>query len=169
MRDGTAADPYAPGTCATELSAEYLIEAWNYNLSREALRGGSVGVACGVRTGLALTARAPLLYVSQRGTDGYLLGVASGVRWRAFGRGGSALFLELAVGASRAETRVPPAGTRVNYVFQTGAGVSWPAWRSMHALAGVRWLHLSNNSLAGRNRNPDIQAIGVHAGVLVPF
>jgi hypothetical protein len=34
---------------------------------------------------------------------------------------------------------------------------------------GITWLHLSNNSLEGRGHNPDIQAVGLTAGVLVPF
>ena len=36
-------------------------------------------------------------------------------------------------------------------------------------VAGVRWFHLSNASLAGPSRNPDIEALGLHAGILLPF
>jgi hypothetical protein len=39
----------------------------------------------------------------------------------------------------------------------------------LHALAAVRWIHFSNNGLAGRDRNPDIEATGAHVGVLMPF
>jgi hypothetical protein len=136
--DEGAPDPYAPGTCATELSAEHLVEAWNYNLSREALHGGSLGVACGVLTGLAVTARAPIWYVDQRGVDAYLMGAAAGVRWRVSGIRRAAIFLELAVGASRAESSVPPRGTRFNYLFQTGAGRSCRCRRSIGLAAETR-------------------------------
>jgi hypothetical protein len=39
----------------------------------------------------------------------------------------------------------------------------------VHALGGLRWVHVSNNSLAGRDRNPDIEAIGPTIGVLFGF
>jgi hypothetical protein len=41
--------------------------------------------------------------------------------------------------------------------------------RQAHAVASVRWLHLSNASREGRNRNPDIEAVGGYVGVSVGF
>jgi hypothetical protein len=38
-----------------------------------------------------------------------------------------------------------------------------------HLLAGLRWIHVSNNGLAGRDRNPDIEAIGPQMGILISF
>ena len=31
-------------------------------------------------------------------------------------------------------------------------------------VGGLRWLHVSNNSLHGRDHNPDIQALGLYVG-----
>jgi hypothetical protein len=39
----------------------------------------------------------------------------------------------------------------------------------IHLLGGLRFVHLSNNSLAGRNRNPDIEALGPAIGLLYGF
>jgi hypothetical protein len=69
----------------------------------------------------------------------------------------------------RAERPVPPRGTRFNYLFQPGVTATWPLLRGTHAAVSFAWLHLSNNSLNGRGHNPDIQAVGFAAGVLIPF
>jgi hypothetical protein len=39
----------------------------------------------------------------------------------------------------------------------------------VHFLAGLKCIHVSNNGLAGRHRNPDIEAVGPQASVLVRF
>ena len=39
----------------------------------------------------------------------------------------------------------------------------------VHLLAGLKWIHVSNNGLAGRDRNPDIEAVGPTLGVLLGF
>jgi hypothetical protein len=165
----SGADPFARGAWHLELSAQVFAEAWNYNVSREELYVLAPGLVCPVRDGLAIVAAVPMGYVSQRATDAAFLGVTAGVRWRAARRGRASLFLELSVGAAQADTPVPPRGTRVNYLFAPAGGVTIALPHGAHLLVGLRWLHLSNNSLAGRDRNPDIQAIGVQAGLLLPF
>ena len=39
----------------------------------------------------------------------------------------------------------------------------------IHLLGGLRFVHLSNNGLAGRSRNPDIEAFGPTLGLLYGF
>jgi hypothetical protein len=36
-------------------------------------------------------------------------------------------------------------------------------------MTGVRLIHVSNNGLAGRDRNPDIEALGLQVGILRRF
>jgi hypothetical protein len=36
-------------------------------------------------------------------------------------------------------------------------------------LGGITWVHVSNNGLAGRDRNPDIEAVGPRFGILLGF
>jgi hypothetical protein len=151
------------------LGGQSFVEAWNYNTSREELHGGAVGLAYGVRERLQISLEWPVLYVLQRSASVPALAMTAGVRWQVAGPPGAPLFVETAVGAARADVPTPPGGTRVNYLLVAGAGVMRRAGRLGHLHAGLRWLHVSNNSLAGRDRNPDIQAIGVHAGLLLPF
>lgn len=162
-------EPFDRGAWAVELSGAALGEAWNYNTSREELSGMHAGLAHAVRDGIALRVGPTLWYVGQRGPDAFVMALEGGARWAVWRRGPRALTLDLAVGASRAESPVPPGGTRFNYVFHTGATFVWPLAGRARALAGASWLHLSNNRATGRGRNPDVQALGVHLGVLLPF
>jgi hypothetical protein len=162
-------DPFARRAWVLDLSATGLSEAWNYNESREELYGVDLGMAYAARDGLVLHVGSMLAYTSQRGADAVIVGVVGGPRWAVFRRAGRSLTIELDVGVSRAELPVPPRGTRFNYVFRPTIGAVWPIGAGLIGTAGLTWLHLSNNGLAGRHRNPDVQAIGLRLGVLLPF
>jgi hypothetical protein len=127
------------------------------------------GITYGVGKGVVLKAGSVLYHVWQRGTDGYLFGATLGVRSRAYRRPRWSAFWEFDVGVSESDTFVPPRGTRFNYVALGGAGVTIRLRPGIDALAALRWVHVSNNSLAGRNRNPDIEAVGPTLGVIVGF
>jgi hypothetical protein len=162
-------DPFDHRSWALELSATALGEAWNYNESREELTGITSGLTYAIRDGIVLCTGTTVWYVSQRGSDAFVIGLSGGARWAVWRRQGGALSLDLAVGGSRAESPVPPRGTHFNYIFRTGATLTWPMPGGVRAQAGVSWTHMSNNSPRERNRNPDVQALGVHLGALIPF
>ena len=133
------------------------------------MHGLSAGLTYGLRNGLVLTARTPLYYVDQRGVDALLFGATVGVRGRVFRRQRVSVFLEIDVGISEADTVVPPRGTRFNYLALGGAGVTVRLRHGVHLLASMRWAHVSNGGLDGRDRNPDIEAVGPQVGVLIGF
>jgi hypothetical protein len=162
-------DPFEKRGWHLELSTDLALETWNYNGNREEMYGIVPGITYGLRDGLVLTAGGPLYYVSQRGVDAFLLGATLGVRGRLLRRGGTAAFVEFQVGISHADTYTPPRGTRFNYLALGGAGVIVRVAPHTHLLAGLKWVHVSNNSLAGRDRNPDIEAVGPRLGILIGF
>ena len=162
-------DPFARHGWHLELGGHGALETWNYNNSREELYGLDVGLTYGLGNGITLRAAWPLYYVAQRDTNAYLLGATIGVRARIYRRGRVSIFLEGELGASEADTIVPPRGTRFNYLALGGAGFTTRLAPGLHLLTGLKLLHLSNNGLAGRNRNPDIEAVGPHAAVLIEF
>ena len=162
-------DAFAKGGWHLELLGQAQTEAWNYNESHEALYGLSTGFTYGLRDGLTFVGATPMFYVAQRTTNATMVGLTGGLRQRIARRGRASCFVELEVGVSDAEIIVPPRGTRFNYIFQPGAGVTLALGARGHLVAGVRWFHLSNASLAGPNRNPDIEALGLHGGILLPF
>jgi hypothetical protein len=165
----TPSDPFAPRGWHLEMTAHGAIETWNYNISHEDMVGIAPGVTYGVRHGLVLTAAGLLYYVDQRGVDAYLIGATIGLRGRVYRTRRISGFLEFDVGISHADTLTPPRGTRFNYLAIGSAGATVRVTPGLHLLAGLRWIHVSNNGLAGSSRNPDIEAIGPQVGVLVGF
>jgi len=162
-------DPFARRGWHLELGGHGALETWNYNISHEELYGLRSGLTYGLRNGLTLVAGSPLYYVSQRTTDGYVMGATLGVRGRVYRRRHASAFLDFEVGVSEADTPVPPRGTRFNYLVLGGAGATFRLRPGLHVLVGLKWIHISNNGLAGRDRNPDIEAVGPHASLLIRF
>lgn len=167
--DARPDDPFATRGWNLELTGIAGLEAWNYNTSHEELYGFTAGLTYGLGRGIVFIARSPLYYVSQRGTDAYLFGGTFGVRGRIHRRQRVSAFLEFEVGISESDTGVPPRGTRFNYLMLGAAGATVRVRHAVHLIGGVRWIHVSNNGLAGRNRNPDIEAIGPTIGLLLGF
>lgn len=162
-------DPFVRRAWTLELGSHGAVETWNYNISHENMLSAFTGVTYGVGKGVVLKMGSPLYYVWQRRTDGYLLGLTWGVRGRILRRSRWSAFWEADVGVSESDTYVPPGGTRFNYLALGGAGITMKLRPGVHALAGLRWVHVSNNGLAGRSRNPDIEAVGPTFGVLLSF
>jgi hypothetical protein len=169
LRSASSDDAFARGAWTLELGAHGALETWNYNGSHEEMHSIYPGITYGLGKGVTVKVGAPLYYVWQRGTDGYLLGLTFGVRSRALRRPRWSLFWEFEVGLSEADTFVPPRGTRFNYLALGGGGIAWRLRPGLHALGGLRWIHVSNNGLAGASRNPDIEAVGPTVGVLIGF
>ncbi|HXW08130.1 MAG TPA: acyloxyacyl hydrolase, partial [Vicinamibacterales bacterium] len=162
-------DPFSRGSWQMEVSLGGALEAWNYNGSREELSALVPGIAYGLGKGVAIVVRGMLSYVGQRGPDGFLLGALIGARGRIYRGPRWTVFWEGDVGVAQADTLVPRRGTRFNYLAQGGLGVTVRLRDDLHVVSGLRLLHISNGGLAGRDRNPDIEAIGPHVGVLIGF
>jgi len=165
----TADDPFARRGWHLELSGNGALEAWNYNLNHEEIVGPYAGLTYGVGKGVVLKLGWPLYYVSQRGIDGWMFGLTWGARGRFLRSRRTSLFWEVDVGVSEADTPVPPRGTRFNYLAEGSAGTTVRIHGAVHVLGAVKWIHVSNASLAGRHRNPDIEAVGLKAGMLIGF
>lgn len=168
-RQEPADDPFSRRGWHIELGGHGGLETWNYNVSHEEIAAIVPGFTYGLGKGVVFKIGSPLYRVWQRGTDAYLFGVTWGVRSRIVRRPRWSLFWEFEVGVSESDTYVPPGGTRFNYLVLGGGGAVIRLRPGVHALAGLRWMHVSNNSLAGRSRNPDIEAVGPMLGVLLGF
>lgn len=162
-------DPFAAHRWHAEAGLHGAVEAWNYNVSHEELYGLAEGLSYGVRDGLVLTMNQHIYYVSQRANDSWLLGLTIGLRGRVYRRERSSVFIEGGVGISDAAIAAPPRGTRFNYLATGAAGVLVRLRPRIHALAALQWIHVSNNSVKGPGRNPDIEAVGPRVGVVVGF
>lgn len=165
-----APGPFTKNAIGVELAGALLTEAWNFNGSREWWGAGSFAMSWAFKDGMALVVEFQAAGITQaEPRAAFLNGIMPMARFRLFQRGPSALFLETGAGVSWSDTVVPPRGTRFNYLIVVSAGMTHQLSRQVHAVASARLLHLSNASLQGRNRNPDIEALGGYFGLLFLF
>ena len=162
-------ETFARGAWNFQLAAHTAFEIWNYNGNHEELYGFVPGLSYGVSEGVAAVVTFPMYYVDQRGVNAALQGITFGLRSRLYRRGGVTIYFDVDVGWSYADTRTPPRGTRFNYLALGTVGAVVPIARGLDLMTGVRLLHLSNNGIAGRDRNPDIEALGLQIGILRRF
>jgi hypothetical protein len=163
------ADPFERGAWNFQLAGHAAFEIWNYNGNHEELYGFVPGVSYGISDAVAAVVTFPMYWVNQRGVDAPLQGITFGLRSRLYRRGLVSIYFDVDVGWSYADTYTPPRGTRFNYLALGTVGAMVPIGRGIDLMTGVRLIHVSNNGLAGRDRNPDIEALGLQIGVLRRF
>lgn len=169
----------SPGCRTLELSGICFVEAWDFNgrSKPDVLAGGSAAVSFTLVDGLGAVIEALGVRVAEQLRDidlvrpptSFLGGVSALLRKRIGTHEGIIFFVEGGLGVSDATAQVPEGGTRFNYLLQAGGGFSRRLGQRMALIGNVRLFHLSNNGLRGRHRNPDIEALGAHAGVLIGF
>ena len=148
-----------------ELTGGFFLEAWDLNLYTEQLMGGAISLSRQITPNWTLGVETSLLHVNQEPIgDVFLPALSLMLRWSAFRVGETSVFLEGGGGVSYASNEVPNRGTRLNLVSQTGVGLERRLSSRIGLVSGLRWLHVSNNSLDGRDHNPDIQALGLYIG-----
>ena len=148
-----------------ELTGGFFLEAWDLNLYKEQLMGGAISLSRQITPNWTLGVETSLLHVNQDPIgDVFLPALSLMLRWSAFRVGETSVFLEGGGGVSYASNEVPNLGTRLNLVSQTGVGLERRLSSRIGLVSGLRWLHVSNNSLDGRDHNPDIQALGLYIG-----
>ncbi|MDQ3070963.1 MAG: acyloxyacyl hydrolase [Acidobacteriota bacterium] len=162
-------DPFLRRSWNFQLASHAAAEIWNYNGNHEEMYGFVPGISYGVSDAVAAVVSFPMYYVDQRGVNASLVGVTFGLRSRLYRRGRMSVYFDFDVGISAADTYTPPRGTRFNYLALGTIGVMVPIGPGLQLMAGLRLAHLSNNGLAGRERNPDIEALGPQIGVLRRF
>jgi hypothetical protein len=160
---------FEAGRWHAEFATTAALEAWNYNISHEQLYGLSEGITYGLRDGLVLTATQRIFYVSQQANDAWVLSLTAGLRGRVYQGRRLSAFLEFAAGISDTSIATPPRGTRFNYLLMGSGGTLTRLKANLHLVSAIQVTHLSNASLKGPSRNPDLEAVGVSVGLLAGF
>ena len=160
--------PFEKGALGLEFALGVYNEAWNLNDRREWLVDGTAGVWWSFADRAMLVTEFHAARVFQAPSRAaYINGFTPLLRWRLFQPRSWTVFVDVGPGISWSDTAVPPRGTRFNYLLLAGTGVSRRIGRQTHAVAGFRWIHVSNNGRDGRGRNPDIEALGGYGGISV--
>jgi hypothetical protein len=162
-------EPFERGTISLEFGAAPLVEVWNLNGNRESMFEGTVSVWGAVRNRVVVGIEFQNGYVFQHTPGAFVQGISPLVRWKVNENPTWDWFLEVGPGVSWSDLETPPRGTKFNYLFQAGAGVTRRTGDTHHLLIAYRFLHLSNNGREGKIRNPDFEMMGVHAGWAFSF
>ncbi len=163
-------DPFEKGSAGIELGMGLLGETWNLNNRREWLADGMLSMWWSFVNHATLVIEFHATRVFQEPSrDAFVTGILPVLRVRVAESTVGNVFAELGVGASWSDTAVPERGTRFNYLATAGLGVSRAIGRQTSLTTGFRWFHLSNNGREGRDRNPDIQALGGYAALTLTF
>jgi len=161
----------ATGCPTLELTGLYLVESWDFNgRPKDLLEGGTAALSLTVRDGWGVAIELVGMRVDQKPSNAFVGGLSILFRKR-LGEGTRRLtfFVEGGLGVSYATLEVPLRGTQFNYLVQAGGGATHRLGRRASAILDLRYFHLSNASLNGPDHNPDIQALGGHAGILLWF
>ena len=162
-------EPFQKGVVGIEGSVAPLIEIWNLNGHREPMieMNASFWGAVSDRVSLGIEFRHA--FVIQHTPGSFVQGISPLFRWRFADKPAWDWFVEAGPGVSWSDLETPPRGTRFNYLFQAGAGAMRRMAGSQHLVIAYRFLHLSNNHREGRDKNPDLEMMGVYLGWAFSF
>jgi len=162
--------PFARQAFGVEVTGALLTEAWNSNGTHEVVGEATFSVNWTFMDGAALVVQFHAAGISQASPRAaFLNGIVPQVRFRVFSRNDFTLFIETGAGVSWSDTTTPPRGTRFNFLLLASSGFMYKLTPQIYAVASARLLHLSNASLFGRDRNPDIEALGGAFGIYFAF
>ena len=157
---------FPKGTRAFQASAEYIHPI---RFAEDKFYGGSVAghyyFGDEVSIGVELQGYA----VDQLSDDTFLGGAALVIRWHFLADDNFSLFVDGVGGVGLAEAEVPEGGTHFNYMPKIGGGATVKLRDDLHFIGGVRFFHLSNGNLHGRDENPSQDGVQYFAGVLFTF
>jgi len=165
-----APSPFARNAMGIEIAGALLTEAWNSNGTHEVVGEGTFGINWCFAEGIALVVQFHAAGIAQAAPRAaFLNGFAPNVRFRLFSRRDFTWFVDVGAGVSWSDTTTPPRGTRFNFLLIASSGFMYKLKPQIYAVASARLLHLSNASLFGRDRNPDIEALGGTFGIYFAF
>ena len=154
---------FPKGTWDLEIDAGYVQPI---RFSEDRLYDLNVGIGYYLVNDFSFTLQLQASYVDQP-TEDAGLGAAIGIfRWHIFHFDRLSLYLDGGGGVSMADPEVPEFGTHFNFIGEVGPGASWRLKDDVFLLGGVRYFHLSNGNLHGRDQNPSFDGINFYVGVM---
>ncbi|HJU44905.1 MAG TPA: acyloxyacyl hydrolase [Vicinamibacterales bacterium] len=161
--------PFQQGAVGIEGAVAPLIETWNLNGHREPMIEMNAAFWGAVSDRFNLGIEFRHAFVFQHTPGAFVQGISPLLRWRFADTTVWDWFVEAGPGVSWSDLDTPPRGTRFNYLFQSGVGAMRRLARSQQLVLAYRFLHLSNNHREGRERNPDLEMMGIYLGWAVSF
>jgi hypothetical protein len=77
-------------------------------------------------------------------------------------------YAEIALGLCGSADRIPPSGTRANFLVQAGVGIAVRTGRRWSAVVGWRWYHISNANFGEHNPGVNFSLLLVGGRISIP-
>ena len=90
-------------------------------------------------------------------------------RWHYWHRQNWSLFLDGGAGIIYSHKTLRDPGTHLNFTLQGGLGATYDLTDSFVPISGVRWFHISNAHIRGKERNVGFDSPMFYLGLMVPF
>ena len=163
---GEKGESFPKGTTALEFNGAYI---YPIRFSVDHFYGANVAGHYYFGDEVSLGLELQGYYVDQEEHDTVLGGGSLVLRWHFLAAEHYTLFFDGGLGGSYSGFDVPEDGTHFNYTARGGGGVTYKLRDDLHLLGGVRFWHLSNGNLHGRDENPSQDGVQYYAGVLFTF
>lgn len=90
-------------------------------------------------------------------------------RWHPVQGQDSSLYLDGGPGFVYTRKTLRDPGTHFNFTVQGGAGFTYRITDRFHSMAGLRWFHISNARIRGKNRNVGFDSPMFYLGLMLPY
>jgi hypothetical protein len=159
-----AAPLFPQGTFTLQSSANY---AKGLEARQEDIWSLDVGGGYFVFDNLSLNVEFSAYRAIQTGEDAWIGGVAGVMRHHLFTFADRySIFGDVSFGPTFASDEVPFDGTRFNFITRVGAGATARLSDDLHLMFGVRYFHLSNARIHGKDENPSINGVEGYVGLM---
>lgn len=157
---------FPKGTKAVELNASFIQPI---RFSENEFYGGNVAAHYYFSDEISIGAEFQGYWVDQVRDDTVLGGASLVLRWHFLADDRLSFFVDGIGGGSFAADDVPETGTHFNFTAKLGGGATFELRDNLHLIGGVRFFHLSNGNLNGRDENPSQDGVQYVVGVMWTF
>lgn len=161
-----AAEPFDKGTWDLELTGSFITPI---RFSEDNFYNLTAGGGYYLLDNLSFTVELQGYYADQPNKDAVIGGGGGLFRWQFFKHDPFTIFIDGGGGATYASREVPEFGTHFNWTGKGGFGMTWRLREDTFLIGGVRYFHLSNGNIHGREQNPSYDGIQIYTGVMFTF
>jgi hypothetical protein len=90
-------------------------------------------------------------------------------RWHFLNSGRWSMYGDIVGGIFQLDENFPEGGTHFNFTYQAGVGMTLGLTDDLYLMGGLKFVHVSNGFIEGRDRNPVFNSYGGYIGLMWMF
>lgn len=136
--------------------------------TRRKVYAGNIGLGYHVIDNLSLNLKVGGYFIDHaRNTGGG--GMDTLLRWHPLHGRHWSLYLDGGPGFMYSRKTLREPGTQFNFTVQGGMGATYKLTDRLHSMGGIRWFHISNARIRGKNRNVGFDSPMFYIGLMFPY